>query len=140
MLFPIFIYLAQAILYITLPVVQAHHQTPVFLSLKMLVLYSRIILLEKGILSELVKCVLPSELIDYFELLDIKKEGAILHFHLDELPVIPSEYSHLNLSGNGFYASSTLKDFPLRDKKVLLHVWRRHWVDESGKVIPVVGI
>ncbi|KAA6337233.1 hypothetical protein EZS27_014673 [termite gut metagenome] len=84
-------------------------------------------------LSELVKYVLPSELIDYFELVDIKKEGDIVHFHLDELPVIPSEYAHLNLSGNGFYASSTIKDFPLRDKKVLLHVRRRRWVDESGK-------
>ncbi|KAA6336366.1 hypothetical protein EZS27_015465 [termite gut metagenome] len=90
-------------------------------------------MLEQGMLSELVKYVLPSELIDYFELVDIKKEGDIVHFHLDELPVIPSEYAHLNLSGNGFYASSTIKDFPLRDKKVLLHVRRRRWVDESGK-------
>ncbi|KAA6308987.1 hypothetical protein EZS27_039445, partial [termite gut metagenome] len=39
-------------------------------------------MLEQGMLSELVKYVLPSELIDYFELVDIKKEGDIVHFHL----------------------------------------------------------
>ncbi|KAA6314807.1 hypothetical protein EZS27_034635 [termite gut metagenome] len=84
-------------------------------------------------LPELVKYVLPSGFINYFELVGIKKEGDILHLHLDELPVIPSEYMHLHLSGNGFYASSTIRDFPPRDKKVLLHVRRRRWVDESGK-------
>jgi transposase len=26
-----------------------------------------------------------------------------------------------------------IKDFPLRDKKVVLHVRRRRWVDDAGK-------
>lgn len=63
----------------------------------------------------------------------IKKEGEVLHLYLDELNVISEEYAYLQLSGNGFSASSTIKDFPLRDKKVLLHVRRRRWVDSSGK-------
>jgi hypothetical protein len=41
---------------------------------------------------------------------------------LDEKPVPPPEYAHIELSGNGFYASSTIKDFPLRDRKVLYGV------------------
>jgi hypothetical protein len=66
-------------------------------------------------------------------LIAIKKEGEVLHLYLDELNVISEEYAYLQLSGNGFSASSTIKDFPLRDKKVLLHVRRRRWVDSSGK-------
>jgi hypothetical protein len=84
-------------------------------------------------LQELLKYVLPQEIVDYFELVDIKKEGEVLHLHLDEKQVPPPEYSHIELSGNGFYASSTIKDFPLRDKKVFLHVRRRRWIDSSGK-------
>ena len=34
---------------------------------------------------------------------------------------------------NGFYEESTIKDFPLRDKKVVLHVRRRRWKDKEGK-------
>jgi hypothetical protein len=37
------------------------------------------------------------------------------------------------LSPNGFYEESTLKDFPLRDKKVVLHIRRRRWIDQDGK-------
>jgi hypothetical protein len=88
---------------------------------------------KKDMLSTLVKFVLPTELVDCFDLVDIKEEGAILHLYLDEKDVIPEEYTHLQLSGNGFYESSTIKDFPLRDKKVLLHVRRRRWLDERGK-------
>jgi hypothetical protein len=36
-----------------------------------------------------------------------------LHPYLDELNVIPQEYVHLNLSGNGFYAVSTIKEIPI---------------------------
>ena len=39
----------------------------------------------------------------------------------------------MSLSANGFYEASTIKDFPLRDKKVVLHVRRRRWVDKAGK-------
>jgi len=34
---------------------------------------------------------------------------------------------------DGFYGESTLKDFPLRDKKVILHIRRRRWIDARGK-------
>jgi hypothetical protein len=84
-------------------------------------------------LLELAKYVLPSEIIEYFELVEIKEEDEVLHLYLDELNVIPEENTHLHLSSNGFYESSTIKDFPLRDKPVLLHVRRRRWIDESGK-------
>jgi hypothetical protein len=31
------------------------------------------------------------------------------------------------------YAESAIKDFPLRDKNVVLHIRRRRWIDPAGK-------
>ena len=83
-------------------------------------------------LEELVKYVLPEEVVDYFELLNIQTEEEVLHLYLDEKDIIPKEYAHLELSSNGFYQESVIQDFPIRDKKVLLHVRRRRWVAASG--------
>jgi hypothetical protein len=88
---------------------------------------------ERDFLKELAKYVIPKELLECFDLVDIQEEGEILHFHFDELNVIPSEYEGLGLFPNGFYADSMIKDFPLRDRKVILHIRRRRWVDEVGK-------
>jgi hypothetical protein len=84
-------------------------------------------------LQELVKYVLPKEVIDYFELLDIKTDEEVLHIYLEESNIVPAEYEQTALSSNGFYQESIIKDFPLRDKKVLLHVRRRRWIDGTGK-------
>jgi hypothetical protein len=88
---------------------------------------------EKEILLSLTKYVLPTELVEYFELKSIKETSETLHLYLEEQNVIPAEYASLSLSSNGFYEESTIKDFPLRDKKVVLHVRRRRWIDEVGK-------
>jgi len=84
-------------------------------------------------LLTLVKYVLPSEIVDYFDLIKIEEEHESLHLYLDELDIIPTEYSSLHLTSNGFYQESSIKDFPLRDKKVILHIRRRRWIDEKGK-------
>lgn len=86
-----------------------------------------------SLLLSLVKYVLPRELIDYFDLIHLEEIGETLHIHLDELNIIPENYASLKLYPNGFYAESTLKDFPLRDRKVVLHVRRRRWLDDQGK-------
>jgi hypothetical protein len=86
---------------------------------------------------ELMKYVLPREIVDDFSLVSIQEEpyqeSVALHLYFEEHNVPPEEYHDVSLSSNGFYPSSTIKDFPLRDKKVVLHVRRRRWVDESGK-------
>ena len=82
---------------------------------------------------DLLRYVLPSEIVDYFDLVDLQTCGNTLHFHLDELSTVPDEYKDLSLSPNGFYEASTVKDFPLRDKKVVLHLRRRRWIDGAGK-------
>ena len=91
---------------------------------------------ENRMLLELVKYVLPKEIVEYFSLVDLKEEKykdiVTLHLYLDEENLIPKEYQEKDLSPNGFYPESTIKDFPLRDKKVVLHIRRRRWVDQSG--------
>ncbi len=85
------------------------------------------------ILESLVSYVLPKEIVEYFEIVSIVEEPEVLHIHLDERNIVLEEYLDKDLSPNGFYASSQIKDFPLRDKKVLLELRRRRWVDSEGK-------
>ena len=83
--------------------------------------------------QDLLRLVLPAEIADNFDLVNLQTLGDTLHFHLDEKLVVPEEYKEFSLSPNGFYAVSAVSDFPLRDKKVVLHLRRRRWVDETGK-------
>jgi hypothetical protein len=91
------------------------------------------------VLLELMKYVLPREIVDYFDLVSIQASGETsdiygeLDIYLEETNIIPEEYKAKGLCSNGFYEESTIKDFPLRDRKVVLHVRRRRWVDNKGK-------
>ncbi|MDR1983786.1 MAG: hypothetical protein LBQ28_03045, partial [Prevotellaceae bacterium] len=88
---------------------------------------------KDNLLQSLTKYVLPSEIVEYFELVEIKETGDTFDLYLDESNIVPAEYETFNLSSNGFYEESAIKDFPLRDKKVILHVRRRRWIDSKGK-------
>ena len=81
----------------------------------------------------LLRYVLPKEIVESFDLINLQEEKDTLHLYLDECNIVPEEYKELSLLPNGFYEESTLKDFPLRDKKVVLHIRRRRWIDSSGK-------
>jgi hypothetical protein len=83
--------------------------------------------------KELLRYVLPQEIIDYFDLTNLQNKEETLHLFLDEYNILPEEYNNLSLSPNGFYEESLIKDFPLRDRKVVLHLRRRRWVDKEGK-------
>jgi len=83
--------------------------------------------------KELLHYVLPKEIVDNFDLVNLQEKEDTLHLFLDEGCNVPEEYKDLSLSANGFYEESMIKDFPLRDKKVVLHIRRRRWVDEAGK-------
>lgn len=56
-----------------------------------------------------------------------------LHIHLDELD-LRGETRH-DLKSNGFTESRQVSDFPIRDRKVVLHVRRRRWIDSNGRNI-----
>ena len=84
---------------------------------------------------DVLKLFLPEVLVDYFELTKTKQQGEVLHLSFEERNKTPSEFSDLQLVSNGFHAPITIQDFPLRGKKVLLHIRRRRWQDKASKRI-----
>lgn len=84
----------------------------------------------------LVKLLLPEDIFDYFEIINIDIKDKEVYIDLDELNIPPEGFKEEKLISKGFHSSSTIQDFPLRDKAMFLRVRRRRWLIEStGKVI-----
>jgi hypothetical protein len=88
----------------------------------------------------LLKLILPAPIAEYFELTSHRQEkeekGDTLHLYLQEINLIPIEYSSDKLISKGFFDEVTIQDFPIRGQKVLLHIKRRRWLNETtGKVV-----
>lgn len=89
--------------------------------------------------------ILPESILDYFELVRMEEGSveelpktkmdrlyhSVLHIYLDELDNRTSEEQ--DLRANGFTEPTNVEDFPIRDRKVLLHIRRRRWLDKDGK-------
>lgn len=85
---------------------------------------------------------LPDGMIDWFETTEVKEEKnegckeldillpTILHIYLDERD--NSEGENLGLKSNGFSEYTTYQDYPIRNRKVMLHVRRRCYKDADG--------
>ncbi|NLZ72654.1 MAG: transposase [Bacteroidales bacterium] len=85
-------------------------------------------------LHALARIILPEEIIDNFDIVDIEEKSEVLHILLDEQAVYPEGYTEDTISPNGFLPSSSIFDFPIRDRKVVLHLRRRRWVEKhTGK-------
>ena len=85
---------------------------------------------------ELAKQVLPAEVNDYFEWTKVETEqlpdgSEMLHIYLQEDKSIPADRT--DLTPNGFFREMLIRDFPIRDRKVTLHVKRRRWMDANGE-------
>lgn len=85
--------------------------------------------------QELVKLLLPSELFDYFEIINLVVEDRSVTVFLDERDVKPTVYSGEKLTSKGFHPASIIQDFPIRNKAVFLHIRRRRWLVESTKEV-----
>ena len=85
---------------------------------------------------DLAKYILPEEIFKYFMLMNVKEEDDNLHFYLDEMNILPEEYLEEKMESKGFHKESIIKDFPLRDKALYLHVRRRRWLNKrTGEVV-----
>jgi len=85
---------------------------------------------------DLAKYILPEEIFKYFLLVKVEEANNTLHFYLDEDNIIPSEYQNCDMVSKGFHKESIIKDFPLRDKPLYLHVSRRRWLNRTtGEVV-----
>ena len=82
---------------------------------------------------------LPEGMLDFFDVVRIDEEplpqekvyrGGILHIYLDELDNRSKEQGAL--IPNGFTEPTLINDFPIRDRKVVLHIRRRRWQDEKA--------
>jgi len=88
------------------------------------------------IYKELVELLLPEGILEYFEVVSIEKDSNQLRIYLEERDNIPEEYLKERYRSNGFLPEIKVKDFPIRDMFVTLHVKRRRWLlIDSGKKV-----
>ena len=88
--------------------------------------------MEKNQLEVLARIVLPSEILDYFEITGVEQGSTEIHIHLDEL-MNPALLDDVHFESKGFMEAVEVTDFPIRDHKVVL-VIRRRWTDvRTGK-------
>lgn len=86
--------------------------------------------------QEFTKLLLPTEIFNYFEIVNLQVTDTSINVYLDEKNILPERYIGNKLSSKGFHSTSIIQDFPIRDKSLYLHVRRRRWQDKStGKVI-----
>lgn len=97
-----------------------------------------------SIYESLASIILPAGILDLFEVTHVYEEHTgkndetgtevrIIHISLDERD-LRSDLWH-DLKPNGFTESRKINDFPIRDRKVVLHVRRRRWLDIEGKSV-----
>lgn len=88
---------------------------------------------------------LPDEMLNWFEVVDFKEEpnkgkeqadvlyNKVLHIYLDERDNRTDEEQ--DLRPNGFTEPTLIKDYPIRNRKVVLHVRRRRYLDADKRSI-----
>ena len=83
----------------------------------------------------LVEYLLPDFIVSYYELLKVAPVKNVLHIYLQEKNYEESDLSGRELLSKGFLPEITIQDFPIRDKRVFLHIKRRRWLNTTtGKV------
>jgi hypothetical protein len=85
---------------------------------------------------QLAEVLLPAGLLEYFELIDIKKAEKEIRIFLEEKNITPEEYKGEQLHSKGFLAEIQVQDFPIRGQKVALCIKRRRWeVVATGQIV-----
>ena len=87
----------------------------------------------------LAKVVLPLEILDKFDIVNVVSKGSEIHIYLDE-EMNTSLHSDLHFKSKGYTYVTNITDFPICDHKVLLKFRRRRWEDiRSGNsfVLPL---
>lgn len=84
-------------------------------------------------LNMLATIVLPSQILDYFNITGVEQTATEIYFSLDE-KMSPQLSQDPNYESKGFMESVNITDFPIRDHKVILRIRRRRWTDSrTGK-------
>lgn len=96
---------------------------------------------KDSIYKSLARLVLPDDILDYFDVVGFEEEltggtilngypEKILHIHLDETDIM--HRGEEGYRSNGFTEEKLVSDFPIRDRKAVLHVRRRRWINPQG--------
>jgi len=89
--------------------------------------------------KELLKYILPSILIENFIIVKVEegfdrvKNRKSLTIYLDEQNKLPPGYRQEDYESKGFISSTTIQDFPLRDKLLYLKLRKRRWRHKAHK-------
>lgn len=85
---------------------------------------------------DIFKFILPTGITTYFEVKSVKESAQKLTIVLEEKNSVPQEHEGKKLISKGFYPSTFLQDFPIREYKVFLEIRRRKWRDtDTGKTV-----
>lgn len=84
---------------------------------------------------DLLKLLLPELLVTHFDIVSHSIEKDTVHLYFEEKRDAPKEEKRRTLIAHGFHKETTVQDFPLRGKKVFLHIKRRRWLDKTSKEI-----
>ena len=85
------------------------------------------------LLRQLAGLMLPSQILDYFEVVKVEQSATLIEISLDEL--YPDSYKCTDeIVSKGFMEHTTITDFPIRDHKLLLHIRRRRWLNRKDGV------
>ena len=90
--------------------------------------------------------ILPEGVTNYFDLVDFNEEPAKkddqlykneLHLYLDERDNRPEGF--VGIKPNGFTEEKQILDFPVRNRRTVLHVRRRRWLtaDDKSVLVPL---
>lgn len=83
--------------------------------------------------KQLASLMLPSQILDYFDVVKVEEGATQVEISLDE--TYPEPYkADENIESKGFMEPTTITDFPIRDHKLLLHVRRRRWLNRKDGV------
>ena len=75
------------------------------------------IAMEKNPYIELAECLLPEDMVEYFEVVKVEKTYEALDVTLEERDQGIKGYESGQLRSNGFYEESTIRDYPVRGSK-----------------------
>ena len=99
-----------------------------------------------NMLEQLARLVLPTEILDYFDIVKIETEESDIDamsmtIHLDERMDTHLQESD-EYESKGFMDAVCITDFPIRDHKVILMLRRRRWknIETGGTFVDHISI
>uniref|UniRef100_UPI00403F3B4B ISAon1 family transposase N-terminal region protein n=1 Tax=Spirosoma sp. SC4-14 TaxID=3128900 RepID=UPI00403F3B4B len=80
----------------------------------------------------LVEHFLPEFIRTYYQLTHVESASEVLQLYLEEKNYEEPAGQKRELLSKGFLPQITIQDFPIRDKRVFLHIKRRRWPPWRG--------